>query len=758
MNLVSPYNYTNNVVHLNKNDILDQPAFDNLELSAKYWLNVRHCYRYGKKNPQQLFEIFGYFNSEEPEDVRSDICTHINMELELYAKVGTVHLLFIGSGIEKWLKAMKNNRNYGDPLMLYALSRTFQRHSVVLCANRAWSTVGTDDPIDSDRLLEICHVKLVYIGHNMFGELREKSVLSISSSLAITDATSATVSGTNKPVDDIKVCFEPSTADKDVPALDTLDYVDLSVLSDFDDYSDDTIVYSLPGNSTNIPESPLLNINNTTGRPIGTGYYTKLDDKDDENTGDIPRKDIVSSVATGAINTSETTVTVLSLNGETLANYDVQDTNSQIVSGINIEHDYNVQGTNDSPDNVVSGMNTESCQNVQGTNRLLDSSVSGLNKTQENIVSGMNVADDHNYAMKGINSADGSGKNNACDPEITDVNGINSVHIMDNAEPETSIKTINVDIEPRDSDPPKDAEERDSIMDGNSSTDTISKLCNLFLVKNPEASLYQMWKKDATKNRLIIKVKKMNKEEIYRMSHPTPNWSALDPYSSLEEILSESENEKETDNVPTQNNKCVESTSVTQSYFMRERTVNQPSRSLHSVALHNYKEDSDDSDDNDSDYTPVPETVKNVNPRLRRPSKERMNAQCQITVNRECLGLPVSKLKNIDQSSSELTDPPLDHINSSTGNSGKMTTSNPVLSTKSTLPTPPTPSPSSSAGNNPESSVQAFAGVTNSSLHKRKPKPHSKHHRPASQLTSDSPATSDISNTQSLQPNLKVNL
>ena len=59
MNLVSPFNYTNNVLHLNISDILDQPAFDKLELSAKYWLDVRHCYRYGKKNPQQLFEIFG---------------------------------------------------------------------------------------------------------------------------------------------------------------------------------------------------------------------------------------------------------------------------------------------------------------------------------------------------------------------------------------------------------------------------------------------------------------------------------------------------------------------------------------------------------------------------------------------------------------------------------------------------------------------------------------------------------------------------
>ena len=135
-----------------------------------------------------------------------------------------------------------------------------------------------------------------------------------------------------------------------------------------------------------------------------------------------------------------------------------------------------------------------------------------------------------------------------------------------------------------------------------------------------------------------------------------------------------------------------------------------------------------------------------------------MNAQCQITVNRERLGLPVSNLKNIDQSLSELTDPLPDHTNSSTGNSGKMPTLNPVFSTKLTLPTPPTPSPSPSPGNNTVSSTHVSAGVTNSSFHKQKPKPHGKHHRPASQLTSDSPATLDNSNNQSITTKSKMNL
>ena len=45
------------------------------------------------------------------------------------------------------------------------------------------------------------------------------------------------------------------------------------------------------------------------------------------------------------------------------------------------------------------------------------------------------------------------------------------------------------------------------------------------------------------------------------------------------------------------------------------------------MVAHNYKEDSDE----DSDYTPVTHAVKNVNVGLRNPSKERIDAQRQIS-------------------------------------------------------------------------------------------------------------------------------
>ena len=451
MNLVSPFNYTNNVLHLNKSDILDQPAFDKLELSAKYWLDVRHCYRYGKKNPQQLFEIFGCFNNEEPEDVRSDICNcikmemkfygkvgtvhllfisndiekwlktmknnlvelsakywldvrhcyrygkknpqqlfeifgcfnneepedvrsdicnRIKMEMKFYGKVGTVHLLFISNNIEKWLKTMKNNHNYGDPLMLYALSRTFQRHLVVLCANCAWSTVGTDDPIDSDQLLEICHVKLVYIGHNMFSELREKtvpSILPVLSNHNTSGAASTSVSGINQPGYNINVGLEPppnTVPDDDVPPVDTLDYIDLSDFSDLEGSSEDTIIYPLPDNTVNTHETPFLNVDDTTDRPIGTGYYTKVDDNSDVNTGDTPRSDICLSANTEIESRNKNTT-----NQEDKLNNITETSMSVLGSNDDIPRNDLLQGINRMHNISVSGVNTEN----------VPVSVSGLN-------------------------------------------------------------------------------------------------------------------------------------------------------------------------------------------------------------------------------------------------------------------------------------------------------------------------------------------------------------------------------------------
>ena len=69
---------------------------------------------------------------------------------------------------------MSSDSVFGDELMLYAPSCIYQRHVVIFTAHGYWTTVGSDEPLSPLRLLDICEVKLMYIGMHMYSELKLK--------------------------------------------------------------------------------------------------------------------------------------------------------------------------------------------------------------------------------------------------------------------------------------------------------------------------------------------------------------------------------------------------------------------------------------------------------------------------------------------------------------------------------------------------------------------------------------------------------
>ena len=105
--------------------------------------------------------------------------SRIKHECNYYEHVGRDHLKRIGLNINQWLSLMERPSIFGDELMLFALARTFHRHVVVFTRNRCWSTIGSDENISGDRLLEICDMKLLYIGQHMFAELKPKLFIPI---------------------------------------------------------------------------------------------------------------------------------------------------------------------------------------------------------------------------------------------------------------------------------------------------------------------------------------------------------------------------------------------------------------------------------------------------------------------------------------------------------------------------------------------------------------------------------------------------
>ena len=162
MSIISEYPYRRYVQVISSRDAVSKEDFDDMPLSRDYWIDSRRSYCGKLMNSDFLFEHFGLFSSEDGWTVRKQMVTLIRRECELYDTVGRVVLNMHGCDIDDWLSEMEDPINPLDELMLYALSRTYNRHTLVICKSRNWSTIQLDNPILEQDLLTTCHVHLVY--------------------------------------------------------------------------------------------------------------------------------------------------------------------------------------------------------------------------------------------------------------------------------------------------------------------------------------------------------------------------------------------------------------------------------------------------------------------------------------------------------------------------------------------------------------------------------------------------------------------
>ena len=66
---------------------------------------------------------------------------------------------------------------YTDELTLFLLSWLYKQHTIVITANKLWSTLHSNFPVSEEILLDICSEKLVYLGQLQFGILRPKMAI-----------------------------------------------------------------------------------------------------------------------------------------------------------------------------------------------------------------------------------------------------------------------------------------------------------------------------------------------------------------------------------------------------------------------------------------------------------------------------------------------------------------------------------------------------------------------------------------------------
>ena len=120
-----------------------------------------------------MFDLFAEFlPHKDGSKARLDMINFVSDNRERYVIDGHVVLKMHETNLNPWACKMTYWGNSADELTLYALSDLTKQHTIVITSTKPWSTVHPDVVLkDIHGLLDICGVKLLYLGNNKFGRL-----------------------------------------------------------------------------------------------------------------------------------------------------------------------------------------------------------------------------------------------------------------------------------------------------------------------------------------------------------------------------------------------------------------------------------------------------------------------------------------------------------------------------------------------------------------------------------------------------------
>ena len=104
-------------------------------------------------------------------NVRFLLLTDIAADVEFYQQTSFVCLEMRNTSFNQWITNLSIEEMYADELTLFSLSWLYKQHMVVITKNKLWSTLHSNSPVNEEALLDICSVKLVYLGQLRFGTL-----------------------------------------------------------------------------------------------------------------------------------------------------------------------------------------------------------------------------------------------------------------------------------------------------------------------------------------------------------------------------------------------------------------------------------------------------------------------------------------------------------------------------------------------------------------------------------------------------------
>ena len=168
---ISPMPYKTYVATLNECDAVTPDSYKNSRWANYFTVDSSNVVKNGRGNPNHVFDTFSTFSGHTGTEVRIKLLSNIAENLAFYEKRSAVCLQMRSMNFEEWVHAIANESVYCDQLGLMGLCFIYHRHTVVLMQNKLWSTVQADHPLNLLDLLNICSVRLIYLGNLRFGVL-----------------------------------------------------------------------------------------------------------------------------------------------------------------------------------------------------------------------------------------------------------------------------------------------------------------------------------------------------------------------------------------------------------------------------------------------------------------------------------------------------------------------------------------------------------------------------------------------------------
>ena len=166
---VSPYKFRRHITCLSKQDFLSPVKFHKSDLGQTYWIDIRNVYKNRGINANHLYEYFGKFSDHTGSEVRQILCKLIELNDTFYRSVGLIVLDMHATSYETWMESVGDETAYADELVLYSLCKLYDRHAMVYCQGRNWSTIDPTNPMDAAELHDACQIHLVYLSPGIFG-------------------------------------------------------------------------------------------------------------------------------------------------------------------------------------------------------------------------------------------------------------------------------------------------------------------------------------------------------------------------------------------------------------------------------------------------------------------------------------------------------------------------------------------------------------------------------------------------------------